>query len=30
MWVQITLVAMAAVAFLGRLAFVMAKRPRKN
>jgi hypothetical protein len=30
MWVQITLVAIVAVFFLGRLAFVMSKRPRKN
>jgi ribosomal protein L13 len=30
MWVQVTLVVLAAVSFLGRLAFVMAKRLRKN
>jgi hypothetical protein len=29
MWVQITLVALVAVFFIGRLTFVMVKRPGK-
>lgn len=30
MWVHVTLVAIVAVLFLGRLAFALSKRPRKN
>jgi hypothetical protein len=30
MWVHVTLVGLVAVLFLGRLAVVLAKRPRKN
>jgi hypothetical protein len=29
MWIHVTLVALVAVLFLGRLAVVLAKRPRK-
>jgi hypothetical protein len=29
MWIHVTLVALVAVVFLGRLTFVLVKRPRK-